>query len=200
MPRKKKERRPRSYVAMHNAAVTRFQKASRIFIWAGVLNFVGLIIANIRFVSGDTEQMPFYFCFGISNYLFNVLHYYTSISQVWFYIIVYALSVLLSAGAVYLGVKSSQPSKKALLTCAALYLVDWIFVFLAFFLAKETWIGLLFNGGIHAIISFFLIFAIYEYYNVFNIEKQFIKPKPEVKEEDNKVKEENLGENKDGNI
>ena len=47
----KKAKAPRSYVAMHNAAVTRFQKSSRIFIWAGVLNFVGLIIANVRLVA-----------------------------------------------------------------------------------------------------------------------------------------------------
>lgn len=193
--RKKKQRAPRSYVAMHNAAVTRFQKSSRIFIWAGVVNFVGLIIANIQLVAGKSEQMPFYFCFGILNYLFNVLHYYTSISTVWFYIVVYASSLLCSAGAILLGVKASQPSKKALFACVGIYFVDWIFVLLAFFLAKETWIGLLFNGGIHAIITFFLIFAVYEYYNVFNIEKQFEKPKKEPINE-----QEVTEENTDGNI
>lgn len=193
--RKKKQRAPRSYVAMHNAAVTRFQKSSRIFIWAGVVNFVGLIIANIQLVAGKSEQMPFYFCFGILNYLFNVLHYYTSISTVWFYIVVYASSLLCSAGAVLLGVKASQPSKKALFACVGIYFVDWIFVLLAFFLAKETWIGLLFNGGIHAIITFFLIFAVYEYYNVFNIEKRFEKPKKEPINE-----QEATEDNTDGNI
>ena len=180
---------------MHNAAVTRFQKSSRIFIWAGVVNFVGLIIANIQLVAGKSEQMPFYFCFGILNYLFNVLHYYTSISTVWFYIVVYASSLLCSAGAVLLGVKASQPSKKALFACVGIYFVDWIFVLLAFFLAKETWIGLLFNGGIHAIITFFLIFAVYEYYNVFNIEKRFEKPKKEPINE-----QEATEDNTDGNI
>ena len=193
----KKQRAPRSYVSMHNAAVSRFQKSSRIFIWAGVLNFVGLIIANVRLVAENSGQMPFYFCFGILNYFFNVLHYYTSIPTVWFYIIVYASALLLSAGAVLLGVKASQPSKKALYACMGIYFVDWIFVFLAFFLANETWIGLLFNGGIHAIITFFLIFAVYEYFNVFNIEKMFEKPKNEPVEEEHI--EEKTEEPVDGN-
>ena len=188
-------------MAMHNAAVTKFQKSSRIFIWAGVVNFIGLIIANVQMVAGKTEQMPFYFCFGVSNYLFNVLHYYTEIPTAWFYVIVYGLSLLLSAGAILLGVKCSQPSKKALFACVSIYFVDWIFVLLAFFLAKETWVGLLFNGGIHAIITFFLVFALYEYYNVFNIEKQFEKPKKEeIIEENNRVNIENTEDHTDENI
>ena len=138
--------------------------------------------------------MPFYFCFGVLNYLYNVLHYFTNIPTVWFYIVVYSSALLCSAGAVLLGVKASQPSKKALFACLGIYFVDWIFIFLAFFLANETWIGLLFNGGIHAIITFFLIFAVYEYYNVFNIEKQFEKPKVEPK-----LEEENTEEPVDGN-
>ena len=76
------------------------------------------------------------------------------------------------------------------------YLADWIFTFLAFFLAGETVIGLMINAGIHVVVSFFLIMALYQYYNVLNIEKRFkdIPTVAEVKEKEQKEKEK-----KDGN-
>ncbi len=175
MAKKKKGRKTASYVTLHNNAVTRFQKASRIFIWAGVVNFIGLIIGHIQFATGAVENPPFYFCFGIGNFLFNIL-YYSGLDIVWVYLIAYFLSAALTGVAVLIGVFSSQAKKPFIYASVISYLVDWVFVLLAFFVAGETWTGLLFNGGIHAIITFFLVIAIYEYYNVFNIEKRFVKP------------------------
>lgn len=180
--RKKDPKSRPSYVTLHNNAVLRFQKSSRIFIWAGIVNFVGLIIGNIQFATGNIETPPFYFCFGISDFAFSLL-YYSGMSLVPLYVIAYVVSFILTGGAVALGVFSSQAKKKALFAEVIIYFVDWVFVLLAFFLAGETWIGLLFNGGIHAIITFFLVIAIYEYYNVFNIEKRFEKAKEESQEE-----------------
>ena len=179
----KREKRKPSYVTLHNNAVVRFQKSSRIFIWAGVVNFVGLIIGNIQYATGNLADPPFYFCFGIANFGLNLIYFKTELPIVWLYVIAYAIALLLTAGAVLLGVFSSQAKKKFLYASVIVYFVDWIFVLLAFFLAGESWMGLLFNGGIHAIITFFLVIAIYEYHNVLNIEKRFEKPKQENNEE-----------------
>ena len=193
MFKRNKEKRKASYVELHNKAVIRFQKSSRIFIWAGVVNFVGLIIGHIQYATAAVANPPFYFCFGVSNFGFNLLHY-SGLNIVWVYVIAYIVSALLTGGAVLLGVFGSQAKKKILYATAIIYLVDWVFVLLAFFLANETWTGLLFNGGLHAIISFFLVIAIYEYHNVLNIEKRFVKPITTEKEEEEKGEQENGNE------
>lgn len=192
--RKKDPKSRPSYVTLHNNAVLRFQKSSRIFIWAGIVNFVGLIIGNIQYATGNVEIPPFYFCFGVSDFAFSLL-YYSGMNVVTLYVIAYIVSFVLTGGAVALGVFSSQAKKKALFAEVIIYFVDWVFVLLAFFIANETWIGLLFNGGIHAIITFFLVIAVYEYYNVFNIEKRFEK----VKKEPEVASDEPEGGNQDGN-
>ena len=163
MARKKRERAPRSYVQMHNGAVIRYQRASRIMIWAGVLNFVGLIISNIQFVTGQVEKIQFHFCFGISNFFFNLLRDRAELPDAWFYIILYGVTLIMTAGAVLLGVYSSQAKKKVLIASIAIYFVDWIMMLLAFFTAIEPQSELMvlfFSGGIHIIITFFLIIAL----------------------------------------
>ena len=189
MARKKRERAPRSYVQMHNGAVIRYQRASRIMVWAGVLNFVGLIISNIQFVTGQVEKIQFHFCFGISNFFFNLLRDRAELPDAWFYIILYGVTLIMTAGAVLLGVYSSQAKKKVLIASIAIYFVDWIMMLLAFFTAVEPQSELMvlfFSGGIHIIITFFLIIALYEYYKVIKIEKMFEKPKKEQPVEEGK--------------
>ena len=189
MARKKRERAPRSYVQMHNGAVIRYQRASRIMVWAGVLNFVGLIISNIQFVTGQVEKIQFHFCFGISNFFFNLLRDRAELPYAWFYIILYGVTLIMTAGAVLLGVYSSQAKKKVLIASIAIYFVDWIMMLLAFFTAVEPQSELMvlfFSGGIHIIITFFLIIALYEYYKVIKIEKMFEKPKKEQPVEEGK--------------
>ena len=185
--RRKKEKKSLSYVALHNAAVVRFQKSSRIFIWAAIVNFVGLIIGHIQFLSGTTE-IPFSFCYGVSTFILDILWYNVSLDTYAIIIIAYVISFALSGVTAWMGVMSSQANKKFLFACVIFYFFDWIFVLLAFFIAGEPWSGLLINGGIHAIITFFLVMAVYQYYNVIKIEKRFVKPanKPEtvINEED----------------
>ena len=175
MLKRKKDKKALSYVTLHNAAVVRFQKSSRIFIWAAVVNFIGLIIGHIQYIGGNT-LIPFSFCYGVSNFFFNLLWYGTSIPEIPIMIIAYIVSFLLSLVTAWMGVMASQAKKNFLIACAVFYLIDWVFVLLAYFIAYGPWSGLLFNGGIHVIISFFLIIAVYEYYNVIKIEKRFVKP------------------------
>ena len=116
-----------------------------------------------------------------------------------FWVIVALVTVATTAGAVLLGLFSSQGKKKLLFTMAGVYFLDWIFALLAYFVAGESAIGLMINAGIHVVATFFVIMAIYQYYNVINIEKRF-KNIPTVAETKEKEKHLNESEeNKNGN-
>ena len=69
-----------------------------------------------------------------------------------------------------------------------IYFADWVFVLLAYFLVTGNVIGLMINAGIHVVATFFIILAVFEYYNVINIEKTYGRPLPTKQEE---TKEEN---------
>lgn len=196
MFKRKKGPKKASYVNLHNAAVVRFQKSSRIFIWAAVINFLGLIIGHVQFLSGNTKSVPFYFCYGVSNFTLNMFLFEAKMDLTVVIILAYVFAFILSLVTAWMGVMASQAKKKFLFACIGFYFVDWIFVLLTFFVANETWSGLLFNGGIHVIITFFLIMALYSYYQVINLEKRFVKPVDKKEEEEKDI---SMGEKENGN-
>ena len=181
-----------SYVDLHNSAVIRYRRACRTFIWAGIINFVGLIIGIIQHYTQEAQAdnpIPFYFCFGTCDFLFTWFETFPKLHIALYWVIVAVITLATTAGAVLLGLFAAQGKKKLLITMASVYGADWIFVFLKFFLfERDGVLGLLVSAGIHIIISFFIIAAIYQYYNVINIEKRF-KNIPTVAEK--KAKEEN---------
>lgn len=172
---KNKERTPASYVYLHNRAVNRYRQSSRILLWGGILNFAGLGIGvSQHFINQSTTKIPFYLCFGISDFLFTLTQ--NHIEDWVFWTLVISLTLILSSLAALLGVLASQGKKKYLIISVISYFIDWIFVFLAMFIAGETIEGFLFNSGIHAVITFFLVVALYQYRQVLEIEKRFEKP------------------------
>ena len=177
-----RRKREASYVDLHNNAVIRFRRASRTFMWAGIVNFVGLIIGVIQYYTQDPlaqseSVVPFYFCFGTCEFLFTWFETFNMNVNlpVLFWILVGVITLATTAGAVLLGLFTAQGKKKLLITMAAVYGFDWVMVFLKNFLfyERDGLMGLLINVGIHVIISFFIIIAVYQYYNVLNIEKRF---------------------------
>ena len=194
-----------SYVDTHNNAVIRYRRACRTFIWAGVVNFVGPLIGIAQHYTQESQAnqpIPFYFCFGIGEFLFAWFESF-NMNIVLFWILVALITLALTVGAVLLGLYSSMGKKKILITMVALYGADWLLLMLKniLFFSRDGMIGLLFNLGIHIIISFFVIVAVYQFYNVINIEKRF-KDIPTVaevkaKEEQEKLEsEENENEHK----
>ena len=182
-----------SYIDAHNTAVIRYQRACRSFIWVGIINFVGLLVGIIQYFSQSIEWMPFYLCFGICDFTFSLLFPIMGVKSIGFWFIVFGLSILTTSGAVLLSVFSAQGKKKVLFAMLIAYLVDWIMVFLAHFVAGEDLLGLMINAGIHVVASFFLILALYQYYSVLNVEKRFkdIPTVAEVKEKEKREAEEN---------
>ena len=194
-----RKRGPVSYVDTHNKAVINYRRACKAFIWVGVVNFVGLLIGVIQFyIQKSNNVVPFYYCFGISDFLFNLLNKTVTMPIALFWVMVAVITISLSAGAAILGLFASQGKKVFLFTMVGVYFLDWIFVLLAFFVAGESTIGLMINAGIHVVATFFIIMAVYQYYNVINIEKRF-KNVPTVAETKEKQKQEESEEKKDGN-
>lgn len=194
-----RKRGPISYVDTHNKAVINYRRACKAFIWVGVVNFVGLLIGVIQFyIQKSNNVVPFYYCFGISDFLFNLLNKTVTMPIALFWVMVAIITISLSAGAAILGLFASQGKKAFLFTMVGVYFLDWIFVLLAFFIAGESTIGLMINAGIHVVATFFIIMAVYQYYNVINIEKRF-KNVPTVAETKEKQKQEESEEKKDGN-
>ena len=176
-----------SYVDSHNSAVIKYRRYCRSFIWVGIINFLGLIVGIIQHYFYGFENIPFYYCFGINDFLFNLLNI-SGIHVVFFWIIAGLILIATTAGAVLLGVYSSYGKKKILFTLLGVYLIDWIFTFLTYFLITADLIGLMIDAGIHVVASFFLVLALYHYYKVINIEKHF-KNVPTVAETKEKEKE-----------
>lgn len=194
-----RKRGPVSYVDTHNKAVINYRRACKAFIWVGVVNFVGLLIGVIQFyIQKSNNVVPFYYCFGISDFLFNLLNKTVTMPIALFWVMVAIITISLSAGAAIVGLFASQGKKVFLFTMVGVYFLDWIFVLLAFFVAGESTIGLMINAGIHVVATFFIIMAVYQYYNVINIEKRF-KNVPTVAETKEKQKQEESEEKKDGN-
>ncbi len=172
--RRKKEA---SYVDLHNNAVIKYRRAARTFIWAGVVNFVGLIIGVVQHytIEANAEQpIPFYFCFGFNDFLFSWFESF-NMHIALFWVIASVIALATTAGAVLLGVYAAMGKKKILISMIAAYGVDWLFLILksTLFFARDGLLGLFINLGIHMIISFFLVVAVYQFYNVINIEKRF---------------------------
>ena len=191
--RRKKEA---SYVDLHNNAVIRYRRASRTFIWAGVVNFVGLLIGIVQHytIEANADQpVPFWLCFGIGEFLytwFENLNMHVAL----YWVLVGIIAIGLTVGATLLGLFASQGKKKILIAMVVSYGVDWVFVFLKSFLFfnRDGLVGLLVSVGVHVIISFFLIMAVYQFYNVINIEKRFkdIPTVAEVKAKEEQEKQE----------
>ena len=194
-----KNRGPVSYIDTHNAAVIRYRRYCRAFVWVGIVNFIGLLVGIIQYyIQSQTDKVPFYYCFGVSDFLFNMLAYAKGLPTFIFWVIVFFFTVLTTAGAVVLGLFASFGRKKFLFAMVGAYFLDWIFTFLAFFVAGEDTIGLMINAGIHVVATFFVIMSVYQYYAVLNVEKRF-KNIPTVAETKQKeMEEKQVEETKDG--
>ena len=184
-----------SYVDMHNNAVIRYRRACRTFIWAGVINFIGLLVGIVQHytIAENAEQaIPFFLCFGLGEFLYTWFETF-NLHIALYWVIVGIISTGLTVGATLLGLFSSLGKKKLLFAMVISYGVDWIFVFLKSFIffQRDGLIGLLVSVGVHVIISFFVILAVYQFYNVINIEKQF-KDIPTVAEVKAKKEQEKL--------
>ena len=117
MKRKEKAKKePLSYKEVHNKALDRFKKSSRLLIWVGALNVISLLVSIIQYASGESALF-FYFCFGLNDLIFqalaNIPGFFTNYTVLYFVTIV-IIAILTTTGSTLLGVFASQGKKKFL--------------------------------------------------------------------------------------
>lgn len=166
----KKKKEELTYEEAHNKAFSRFQKASQVLVWTGVLNFMGLVIAIIQL--NTTEQHLFnpFLCFSSNIFAFKTLMLIPNLQNfnaIW-YLLVFLIAILSSVGMILLGVYAQQGKKKHLFAGVSIYLFD-LFCTLLLILIEDSYANLWLIAGIHVIVLAFLMVAIYEYFNIIKI-------------------------------
>ena len=172
LKKKKKEKPVLTYEEEHNKHFWRYQKSSRVLIWAGAINFVSLIVSIIQSIVSKDSSLFFYFCFGIDDVIFQALAlipFFQTATGSYFYIAsIILVAMMTTAGAVLLSVFASQGKKKWLWASVIVYSVDALIIIPAYFLGENIasiWMML----GLHLIVLGFLAIAVREYYKIIEI-------------------------------
>lgn len=170
---KARKKKKLTYVEAHNQAVNRYKKSARILIWASIFSVLALLIGVIQLYSdaGKSSTLPTYFCYGAVELAFFLFATYSSMSPLGYIFIVVGISFVISVGMILLSVEASQGKRNPLIISVGLYFIDWIIVIVTGILFKPS--TFLLTAGFHVIFSAILVIAIYEYFNVLNIEKQY---------------------------
>ena len=73
--KRKKEKRPKkvlTYEEEHNLHYGRFQRSSHAFLWAAIINVIGLIVIIVQATQGQSE-LSFYINFASCDLIFRSL-------------------------------------------------------------------------------------------------------------------------------
>ena len=171
MLNRKRQKRILTYEEEHNKHFWRYQKASRVLIWAGAINVVSLIVSVIQSLVNKTTLF-FYLCFGLDDVLYQVLRlvpFFQTSTGAYFYIAsILAISIITSSGAVLISVFASQGKKNYLWAMVIAYAIDSLLIIASYFLGENiASIWMMF--ALHIIILAFLAIAVYEYYKIIEV-------------------------------
>lgn len=175
---KKNKQEKLSYEEEHNKYLSRYKKASRVFIYAGAFNVVGLVISLLQSTQNG-NAMFFYFCFGFDNFLFRLLYQipFLQTSGFWLYVVMmFIIAIFTSSVAILASVFASQGKKKWLNGILISYLIDVLFI-IPTYLVGEEYYSCLLMAVFHVIVMAFMGMALYYYQKIIDLalEKGIIK-------------------------
>lgn len=180
----RKNKRELTYKEEHNKHFFRFQKASRVMIWAGAISFISLVVSVLQALQKQSALF-FYFCFGIDDVIFRALtfipYFQNNNGFVLYIVLIFIISIITTAGAVLLSVYASQGKKKPLWAMFIIYAIDTLAIIGSYFLGENI-ISIWMMFGLHVIVLAFLGIAIYEYYKVIEVAVKHGALKPKVTE------------------
>ena len=177
--KQKKAKKPRvlSYEEKHNRHYGYFSKASRVLLWAGIINVVSLLVSIIQAYTNEGSSIYFYFCFGFNDLIFKLLYNnvtYFSTSGMWLYIIIIILIAMISsAGSVLLSINAAKGKKFFLWFGFGFYIIDTLLIALCYYFGGESITSIWFMIAFHAIIIAFQCVSLYEYYKIVALAKQY---------------------------
>ena len=184
-----KKKRVLTYEEEHNLHYGRFQRSSHAFLWAAIINVIGLIVTIVQATQGQTE-LSFYINFASCDLIFRslaLIPYFNSGGE-WLYIILIILVAALFSGlAIWLSVTASQGKIKLLWLELILYVVDLFVVLPCYFFFGEAESVLWAMFILHAIVIFFMVWSLYEYYRIKDLAIQHGRLKEESEEQENDV-------------
>lgn len=151
-----------TYKDLHNKAVTYYHKFMSTFIILAILNFVGVLLSLMR---GNNDFFPSM----ISNILIFRLLSNVIENGILFYVLIITISILFSSIFIIIWSLSKNGNIKAIISGAALYLVDSILLFI-FYIDDSYLIPQLF---LHVIIIILMVLGIVNYYHILAIERKF---------------------------
>ena len=167
----KREKRVRTYEEQHNRAYGNFKKFSSALIWVGILNVLSLIVALIQSVTGN-GAIFFTFCFGISNLSFRLLglvEFFHNGGEWLYYVLIFLIAILFSAGSVLCGVFSTQAKKKYLWLGLLAYTVDMFLIIPCRVHLGENDSVMWMSLGLHIIVIGFLGYGLTLYYKIIDL-------------------------------
>ena len=184
-----KKKRVLTYEEEHNLHYGRFQRSSHAFLWAAIINVIGLIVTIVQATQGQTE-LSFYINFASCDLIFRslaLIPYFNSGGE-WLYVILIILVAALFSGlAIWLSVTASQGKIKLLWLELILYVVDLFVVLPCYFFFGEAESVLWAMFILHAIVIFFMVWSLYEYYRIKDLAIQHGRLKEESEEQENDV-------------
>lgn len=165
------------YHQAHNKALNTYNKASMFLLWAGVLNILSALIGIIQSFSSDTYQWP------VSGYSMSfstqiIINFFSfdnlDMNSLYSSLIIIASSLLLGSIFCFLGMEAKKGKIKILIIGAILYLIDFILMFIVYaYVVPFIWTPYAFTLATHVVILIAVAVAIYQYFNIFSIEKYY---------------------------
>lgn len=155
-----------TYDAAHNKAVRQYKKMSLFILWSGILNIVSAMVAVLQ-----TGTADFPLSYGFNDILFRLLINNSGLSLLWLDISIIAIAV--GSGLLFaaLGIFANMGNLTFLIISAALYVLDFIAIFVFIPLAEIN-ITII---AIHIMFTFAIGASFYTYFKVLDIEKTFHK-------------------------
>lgn len=201
----RKNKKELTYAEAHNKAFWAYNKASRVLIWVGILNVIGLMIGIIQhsmihpdnYYKFSVESLlgasivksgfQYSLCLASNSFMFRLIEIQAfnlfenpSLSFVGFISICVIIAILFAAGCVYISMQASLGKKWALYTAIGFYLFDTLMISGCYIIGEASellWI----IAGLHVIVLVFLFIALYQYYKLLEIEKRYKGKVPTIK-------------------
>lgn len=174
---RKNKKAPLTYADRHNKAVKIYQKTSFFLFWAGIVNAIAAVFGvfglGTTTINGEVVSYRYSMCFTFNKALFDMLESYSGLPQWGYSLIIVAIAFVSGALFALLGVLASQGKRNYLFIGSAIYVLDFIGFFFYDFLYWQNWQTFAFGIATHLVIIFFLVVAIFEYFNVLGIEAHY---------------------------
>ena len=199
MLRRSKQRKNKTYEEAHLQSTRAFSKATRVLIWAGAFNVVGLMLSVILshlqnawtgyFVPdtffynnlGVNTTTQFVLCLSSNSLIFRLLETITQdfnkfsdgiLSPTWLLIIEMIITVSFSGFCVFVSLLSFQGKKWAFYAQVIFYTLDTLLIIPIAILGEPTNFVLI-NLGVHILVMLVIGFMVYEYCHILAIERKY---------------------------